>query len=80
MLKHAGGKVVQLQVKLEGDQLRIVIADDGKGFNPATTVANGGHSGLENMKQRAAALGGELIVTSEPGKGARVELAVNLPA
>lgn len=80
VLKHAGGKVVQLQVKLDGDKLRIIIADDGKGFSPATTVANGGHSGLENMKQRAQALGGELNVTSELGKGARVELAVNLPA
>ena len=80
VLKHASGKVVQLQVKLDGDKLRIIIADDGKGFSPATTVANGGHSGLENMKQRAQALGGELNVTSEPGKGARVELTVNLPA
>jgi signal transduction histidine kinase len=80
VLKHAGGKVVHLEVKLDGDKLQIVIADDGKGFNPATTVANGGHSGLENMRQRAAAVGGELKVTGEPGKGARVELNVNLPA
>jgi signal transduction histidine kinase len=80
VLKHAGGKVVHLQVKVDGGKLKIVIADDGKGFNPATTTSDGGHSGLENIRQRAAALGGELKVTSEPGKGARVELVVNLPA
>ena len=80
VLKHAGGKVVHVQVKVDGEKLKIAIADDGKGFDPAATKPNGGHSGLENIRQRAAALGGELKVTSEPGKGTRVELAVNLPA
>lgn len=79
VLKHAGGSVVNLQVQLDGQKLKIVIADDGKGFAPDTTVANGGHSGLENMRQRAAAVGGQLSLTSEPGKGTRVELSVNLP-
>jgi signal transduction histidine kinase len=79
VLKHAGGSVVHVQVKADDGKLKIVIADDGKGFNPAATASNGNHNGLENMRQRTAAVGGELAVTSEPGKGTRVEFRMNLP-
>jgi len=79
VLKHAGGSVVMLQVLIEGEKLKIVIADDGKGFATGATTTNGEHNGLENMRQRAAAVGGQLNVTSEPGKGTRVEFSVNFP-
>ena len=80
VLKHAGGTVVQVQVKTDDGKLKIVITDDGKGFNPAATASNGEHNGLGNMQRRAAAVGGQLAVTSEPGKGTRVEFGMNFPA
>ena len=80
VLKHAGGSVVHLQVKADDGKLKIVIADDGKGFNLAATASNGEHNGLGNMQRRAAAVGGQLAVTSEPGKGTRVEFDMNFPA
>ena len=79
VLKHAGGSVVMLQVLIDGEKLKIVIADDGKGFATGATATNGEHNGLENMRQRAAVVGGQLNVTSEPGKGTRVEFSVNFP-
>ena len=79
VLKHAGGSVVHMQVQVDGGKLKIVIADDGKGFDPAAVVSNGEHNGLGNMRRRAAAVGGQLEITSEPGKGTRVAFAVNLP-
>jgi signal transduction histidine kinase len=51
------------------------IADDGVGFT--VDQATSGH-GLGNMRQRAFAVGGTLLVESQPGNGARVRL--ELPA
>ena len=77
VLKHAGASVVHLQVKTDDGKLKIIIADDGKGFDLAGKATNGQHTGLGNMRRRAAAVGGQLAVTSEPGKGARVEIFLN---
>ena len=46
VLKHAGGSVVMLQVLIDGEKLKIVIADDGKGFATGATATNGEHNGL----------------------------------
>ena len=68
--KHAdGAKSVAIHVREAGGQLRFEVRDDGVGFTPATTV-NGG--GLTNMRDRVAALGGALRVTSAPGSGTGV--------
>jgi len=73
VLKHADGGVVQLQIKTGDSFLKIVIADDGKGFDPGSPLTRGQHNGLENMRRRAGAVGGRLVVSSEPGNGTRVE-------
>ena len=79
VLKHAGSSVVHLQIKTDGQVLNLVIADDGKGFDTSSPSANGQHNGLENMRRRAEAVGGTLTLTSDPGKGTRVEFRVNFP-
>ena len=71
-LKHANGKVVVLQVKTDGRHFKMVVADDGRGFDVGTLSANGHRNGLGNMRRRAESVGGCLGVTSEPGQGARV--------
>jgi signal transduction histidine kinase len=78
VLKHAGASVVHLQIKTDGRTLKIVIADDGKGFD-ANSPASEQRNGLGNMRRRAEAVGGTLALTSEPGNGARVEFNVNFP-
>jgi signal transduction histidine kinase len=79
VLKHADASVVYLQVKTDNQALKIVIADDGKGFDPGSPATDGQHNGLENMRRRAEAVGGTLALTSDPGKGTRVEFNVNFP-
>ena len=79
IMKHAAASEVHLQVKIEGQSLKIVIVDDGKGFDVGSTDANGRHNGLENLRRRAHAVGGQLVVTSNLGKGTRVELHVAFP-
>lgn len=80
VLKHAGSTQVNVEMKIEGAQLKLVVADDGKGFNFGDTVADNPSSGLGNIRRRAEAIGAALSVTSEPSKGTRLELKVNLPA
>lgn len=48
----------------------ITVADDGRGFDPAT--ARAGHFGLATMRERAADIGASLEVASAPGAGATV--------
>jgi signal transduction histidine kinase len=73
--KHAEGAhqvVVSLQV---GVDLRFEVRDDGAGF-PDDGRADG--RGLTNMRDRVAAVGGEVSVTSELGEGTLVAGSVPL--
>lgn len=79
VLKYAGGSTVFVQVRSDGRHFSLAIADDGRGFDPAASTG-GEHNGLINMRRRAAAVGGQLRISSEPGKGTRVELDVDFPS
>lgn len=53
---------------------RLHIVDDGAGFD--LQAEHPGHFGLDNMRQRATAAGGELSIKSAPGEG--TELLLNI--
>lgn len=69
-IKHAQANKMIIEIHSSPPQLELVIGDDGRGFHP-NMVGMGG-MGLENMRARAALLGGELTIESEPAKGTRV--------
>jgi signal transduction histidine kinase len=60
-----------------GRTLEILVADDGKGFDP-TSLAEGWRNGMGNMRRRTAAMGATLDLQSAPGKGTTVTLKVDL--
>ncbi|MGH2694833.1 MAG: histidine kinase, partial [Actinomycetota bacterium] len=64
--KYAAGAAVRVQLTQEGELLAFTIADEGGGFDTSATPFG---SGLQNMADRAAALGGELRVDSALGQG-----------
>jgi signal transduction histidine kinase len=73
--KYAEASRVELVAETEGGQLRIEIADDGRGgADPATG------SGLRGLTDRVAALGGRLDVRSPVGGGTRVVATLPLTA
>jgi len=72
---HPGEVLVRLQE--EGVELLFSIQDDGEGFDQATTPLG---SGLQNMADRLAALGGDLLVSSMPRLGTTVEGRVPIPS
>jgi signal transduction histidine kinase len=68
--KHAhGASGVAISVT-ENGRLRFEVRDDGPGFSPAEHAHDG--SGLANLRDRLAAVGGELEIRSAPGAGTRV--------
>ncbi len=75
-VRHAHARRVRLTMRGEDGGLRAEVADDGVGFDPEDARARARRMGLNAMRQRAAALGGELRVESSPGEGARVLLWV----
>lgn len=67
----ATGVVVDLGPS-EDDGFRLVIRDDGRGFDPDGHEA--GHYGLCGMSERAVTIGGSLDVCSAPGRGTTITL------
>jgi signal transduction histidine kinase len=74
--KHSGGRTARVEVKRDA-RLHVKIHDDGNGFDPHSIPV--GHYGLRGMRERIFALGGELIVESENGKGTMLLLTIPLP-
>ena len=73
--RHSGARNVLVTLRSEGESLVVEVADDGRGFGPGTLTGVGSQS----MRERAALLGGELEVHSEPGTGTTVRLRVPMP-
>lgn len=67
--KYAEASRVEIRLHAADSELRFEVADDGKGFDPATTARG---SGLQNIEDRVAALGGALEIRSAPGRGTTV--------
>jgi signal transduction histidine kinase len=76
-LKHACARGVSLYLDRREEAVVLEIVDDGIGFDPATSVEGGG-LGLDGMIERAARMGGELLLDSEPGAGTKVRVKVPL--
>ncbi len=75
--KHGRAHCLQVAFELQGDQARIVIADDGRGFDPdPLSTSAGDHLGLTFMRERMAQIGGRLTIQSRPGAGTQVILQV----
>jgi two-component system nitrate/nitrite sensor histidine kinase NarX len=73
--KHAKANQVEIDLGQEGTIIELRIRDDGQGFDPAQTVS--GHYGLSMMRERAAAVGAQWSVASQPGHGAEITLRWN---
>ena len=75
--KHAAAGRVNVMLQRDNGHLRLVVADDGRGFDPETIHRNGG-LGLTSMRERAALIHGELHIESTPGNGSSIHVTVPL--
>ena len=73
--KHSQAKTVRVSLTERDERLRLVIADDGVGFDP-DRIANKQGLGLVSMKERVRLLQGTLRIRSSPSAGTVVEVSV----
>ena len=66
-LKHADAEAIRIDVSRTGDDLQIVVVDDGRG---GAVIERG--SGLDGLRDRVLAIGGRLVVDSPTGGGTTV--------
>lgn len=80
-LRHSGAGHIAVTLKpARGGGMTVTIADDGTGFDPGPArglgAGLGAGLGFVSMKERARRIGGNLTVTSRPGKGTSIVLGV----
>lgn len=80
IVKHSEATLtaVTLSVTPDAGHLRMVIKDNGRGFDTRSPRSTG--IGLIGMRERVAAVGGELLISSTPGQGTTVCVTLPLPA
>lgn len=79
--KHAQASRVGVIVERRGDELRVVVEDDGRGFDSAPTEPAGGRRlGLRGMSERASLVAGSLEIESVPGRGTTIYLVIPVAA
>jgi signal transduction histidine kinase len=77
--KHAQASRIAVRLAVRDDLFVAQVADDGRGFDVAAVESNYGSRGslgMVNLKERAALVGGNLNIESEPGRGTRITLLV----
>jgi two-component system sensor histidine kinase UhpB len=72
VIQHSGAQSVRVTLEL-GEATRLVISDDGRGFETRRT--NGG-LGLSGMRERALLIGGRLAISSSQAAGTTIELTI----
>ncbi len=74
-LKHAGASEITAQVSQLGNELTVIMEDNGRGFDRQTALKNG--IGLMNVESRVASLNGTVHIDS--GKGSGTTITINIP-
>lgn len=77
-IKHANAKNVSVVLERNGETLRVVIEDDGIGFDPDRPPDLGARPtlGLVGMRERLDLLGGAMTIESKPGAGTALFITV----
>ncbi len=70
--RHAQVDKVAVRLWANPEALGVQVEDGGVGFEPEAALAAQNSSGLAGMRERANLLGGQLLIESSPGAGARL--------
>lgn len=74
--RHSRATFVSVQLSHSSADLTLAVKDNGIGFAP--DAPHGGGIGLHSMRERAASLGGDLRIASEPGVGTTITVTLPL--
>jgi len=76
-IRHAHAEAITIDITIGGDDVHIVVADDGAGLDAGRV--RGATGGLRTMRERGESLGGTVVITGVPGAGTTVDIRVPLP-
>ena len=76
--RHADAQQIEVEIRYDDEHFRLRVRDDGRGINPdvLTGPATGKRYGVSGMRERAAIVGGTLVLRSEVNGGTLVELLI----
>lgn len=75
IVRHAHATAVQVRLAANLHRVSLIIGDNGRGFDLTVAERKQGF-GLRSMKDRAAQMGGYLVVRSQPGSGTQIDATV----
>jgi signal transduction histidine kinase len=76
IIKHAQATEVMIQLARQGDELNLLVEDNGQGFDLAQAKAKGG-LGMQSLQSRVSYVNGTLDIDTAPGKGCSI--VINIP-
>ena len=79
-VRHGRAHVISIALKLAPGSFTFTISDDGVGFQPGASAGSRRGHGLENMRARLAAIGGECDISAAPQAGSTIRFTVALSA
>jgi len=71
-IRHGRADRVQLRLDRHGQRRRLLVQDDGEGFDPVSVRQHAGGYGLTSMEERASSVRGAFSIDSTPGHGTTV--------
>lgn len=74
--KHSAATQVSILLQESQNRIHLQIDDNGRGFDPQENTTG---FGLQGMRERTAALGGQFLLTSQPAQGCRITVSIPLP-
>ena len=80
VIKHAGVSAARLQLLRDGNDVVLIVSDQGAGFSQSDASGSETTFGLFHLRERITALGGQLTVVSQPGHGTQVKVRLNQQA
>ena len=78
-VKHSGSESISVLVRtLDEKNFKIIVSDEGKGFDFKTALKKKKHFGLKNIQARSENIGGKTVFNSAAGEGTQVTVVVPL--
>jgi signal transduction histidine kinase len=78
IIKHAGATAAKVSVGHNDKFIKILVQDNGKGFDYEQAVVRSRSLGLRTMLERITSAGGKLTVRSTPGSGTDIRVKIPL--
>ncbi len=75
-IKHAKVDRATVKLAIEEDMISLCVTDQGVGFDPRIVWADASSFGLFHFRERILAIGGQLIVLSQPNNGTCITVRV----